>query len=362
MTKNKTKKKTAISFFGRISYLDKVFFIKHLSLMIKSGLPLRESLVILQEQTRKRKFKNVLGDIIENIERGRSLSYSLALYPNIFGSFYINMIKVGEDSGTLEESLNYLVVQLEKNYELRQKMIAAMIYPAIILTAIIVIGSLITYFILPKITGIFKVFKIEIPLATRILIYFTQIITDYGFFILVGVVFLFLILSLISRIKAVKTLFSKLTLSFPILGSMVRDMNLVYFTRSLGILLKSGVPLISALDITKTTLSNIVYQKKIEELTEKVKEGKPISSFLKKERAVFPSVFSRMIEIGEKTGSLEETLIYLGDFYESELDRALKTFTTIFEPFLLLVVGLVIGFVSLAIISPIYEVTRGLSP
>lgn len=362
MAKDKTKKKKVASFFGRISYLDKVFFIKHLSLMIKSGLPLRESLVILQEQTKKRKFKNVLGDIIKNIERGRSLSYSLACYPNIFGGFYINMIKVGEDSGTLEESLNYLVVQLEKNYELRQKMIAAMIYPAIILTAIIVIGSLITYFILPKITGIFKVFKIEIPLATRILIYFTQIVTDYGFFILVGVVFLFLTLSLISRIKAVKTLFYKLALNFPILGSMVRDMNLVYFTRSLGILLKSGVPLMNALDITKTTLSNIVYQKKIEELIEKVKEGKPISSFLKEERAIFPSVFSRMIEIGEKTGSLEETLIYLGDFYESELDRALKTFTTIFEPFLLLVVGLVIGFVSLAIISPIYEVTRGLSP
>jgi len=362
MTKNKTGERKIFSFFERISYLDKIFFIKHLSLMIKSGLPLRESLVILQEQTKKIKFKNVLGGIIENIERGRSLSYSLACYPNIFGGFYINMIKVGEDSGTLEESLNYLVAQLEKNYALRQKMIAAMIYPAIILTAIIVIGSLITYFILPKITGIFEVFKIEIPLATRILIYFTQIVTDYGFFILVGVVFLFLILSLISRIKAVKTLFYKLTLNFPILGSMVRDMNLVYFTRSLGILLKSGVPLISALDITKTTLSNIIYQKKIEELTEKVKEGKPISSFLKEERSVFPSVFSRMIEIGEKTGSLEETLIYLGDFYESELDRSLKTFTTIFEPFLLLAVGLVIGFVSLAIISPIYEVTRGLSP
>lgn len=362
MTKDKTKKKTAVSFFGRISYLDKVFFIKHLSLMIKSGLPLRESLIIIQEQTKKRKFKKVLGDIIENIDRGRSLSYSLARYPNIFGSFYINMIKVGEDSGTLEENLNYLVAQLEKNYALRQKMIAAMIYPAIILMAIIIIGSLITYFILPKITDIFKVFKIEIPLATRILIYFTQIITNYGFFILVGVVFLFLILSLISRIKAVKTLFYKLTLNLPILGSMVRNINLVYFTRSLGILLKSGVPLINALDITKTTLSNIIYQKKIEELIEKVKEGKPISDFLKEERAVFPSVFSRMIGVGEKTGSLEETLIYLGNFHESELDRSLKTFTTIFEPFLLLFVGLVIGFVALAIISPIYEVTRGLSP
>lgn len=360
MVKDKIKKKTAVSFFGRISHLDKVFFIKHLSLMIKSGLPLRESLIIMKEQTKKRKFKNVLDDIIENINRGRSLSYSLACHPKVFDSFYVNMIKVGEDSGTLEESLNHLVGQLEKNYELRQKTLAAMIYPAIILIAIIVVGFFMTYFILPKITDVFKVFKIKIPLATRILIYFSQIISNYGLLILGAIALLVFTLSLISRLKPVKTLFHKISLNIPILGRMIKNMNLVYFTRSLGILLKSGVPLISALDITKATLSNVIYKKNLEELMERVKQGKPLSDFLQEKESLFPSVLSRMIGVGEKTGSLEETLMYLGNFHESELDRSLKTFTTIFEPFLLLVVGLVIGFVALAIISPIYEVTRGL--
>ena len=360
--KIKTGEKKALSFFGRISDLDKVFFIKHLSLMLKSGLPLRESLVIIKEEAKKRKFKEVLDDIISNIDRGRSLSYSLACHPKIFNNFYINMIKIGEDSGTLEENLNHLITQLEKNYELKQKTIAAMIYPGIILFAVITIGSFITYFILPKITIVFKVFKIELPLATRILIYFSEVVSNYGLFILAIIIFSFLILSLIYRIKAVKTLVHRVMLNLPILGPMTRNINLIYFTWSLGILLRSGVPLMSALDITRNTLSNITYQKQLKEMMEKVKEGKPISSFLKEKKHIFPLVLSRMIGVGEKTGSLEETLMYLGNFYESELDRSLKTFSTVFEPFLLLVVGIVIGFVAVAIISPIYEVTRGLHP
>jgi type IV pilus assembly protein PilC len=272
------------------------------------------------------------------------------------------MIKVGEDSGTLEESLNYLVVQLEKNYELRQKMIAAMIYPSIILIAIIIVSSFVVSFILPKITDIFKDFKFELPFTTKILIYSAEVISNYGLFILGGIVFLFLILSLISKIKAVKALFHWISLRLPIFGKMIQNMNLVYFTRSLGILLKSGVPLISALDITKTILSNVIYQKQLEELAERVKEGRSLSDFLEGKEHLFPSVLYRMIEVGEKTGSLEETLIYLGNFYESELDRFLKTFTTIFEPLLLLFVGVVVGFVALAILPPLYEVTRSLSP
>ncbi len=360
--KEKRRRITDPLFLFGVSFLDKILFIKHLSLMIKAGLPLRESIAIIQEQLKSKKFKRILDDVLLSIDNGHSLADSLAIHPKIFDAFYINMIRVGEESGTLEENFKHLAQQLEKNYDLKRKIIAAMLYPGIIFTAVIVLSSLLTFFILPQITPLFKVFRIELPLATRILIGFTDVIKNYGLFILIAVVFLFLISFLIYRIRAVKYLFHKIVLRLPIFGSMIKNINLVYFCKNLSTLLKSGVSLIGALDITETTLSNLLYQKELKEMKGEVKKGKPISGYLKKKEDLFPLTLSQMISVGEKTGSLEETLIYLGNFYNAEIDRTTKNLSTILEPVLLLIVGILVGFVAIAIISPIYEVTGGLHP
>ena len=345
---------------NRISFLDKILFAKHSALMIKAGLPLRDSVVTIQEQSKSKKFKKVLDDVIKSIDNGQTLAASLSRHPRVFGPLYINMIRVGEESGTLEGNLRHLALQLEKSHELREKVKAAMLYPLIVLTAVIVLSAALVFFVLPKILPIFKTFDIELPLATRVLIRFTEITQNYGLFIFIGSIALVVILFLVSRIRKVKFLIHKITLKLPIIGSISQKLNISHFSRTLGVLLESGVPVVSALDITQATLRNLVYQKELEEIAEQVKKGKSISDYLTKRETVFPLMVSRMVGVGERTGSLEEALLYLGNFYEGEVDRSTKSLSTILEPILLLIVGAAVGFIALAIITPIYEITRGL--
>ncbi len=347
-------------FINQVSFLDKVLFTKNLALMIKAGLPLRESVATIQDQSKGKVFKKILDDILKNIDNGQSLATSLSHHPGVFDSLYINMIRVGEESGTLEENLGHLTLQLEKSHELRSKVKAAMIYPSFILVTVIVLAAGLTFFVLPQITPIFKTFDIQLPFATRILIAFTEIIQNYGLFILIGVIVLAVISFLISRLRPVKFLIHKITLKLPITGAISRNVNIAHFSRTLGVLLKSGIPIISALDITQTTLGNLVYQKELVGVAAEVQGGKAISDYLRKKETIFPLMVSRMVGVGEKTGNLEETLLYLSDFYEAEVDRSVKSLSTIFEPILLLIIGAVVGFIALAIITPIYDITRGL--
>jgi len=354
--------KLIIPFFDRIPFLDKYFFAKHLSLMIKAGLTLHESVAIIQEQSRSKKFKKILDNVLKNIESGRSLAISLSRHPRVFDKFYINIIKVGEESGTLGENLEYLALQLEKSNELRNKVKAAMIYPLIILSALILLTIGVIFFVLPKIIPLFKTLVIELPLATKVLIRFTEITQSYGFYVLIGVIVSGVILFLLFRTRLIKTLIHRTILKIPLVGSILRNFYLSYFGRTLGILLKSGLPLIRALDVTQVTLGNLTYQKELEQVTEEVKKGRSISDYLGERRAVFPLIVSRMVGAGEKTGSLEETLLYLGNFYEAEVDRATKNLSSVIEPIILVIVGAGVAFIALAIISPIYELTRALQP
>jgi len=349
-----------IPFLNQVSFLEKILFAKNLALMIKSGLSLREAVVTLQEQSKSKVFKEILHGVIKNIDNGRSLADSLAGYPGVFDPLYINMIRIGEESGGLEENLNYLASQLEKSYQLSGKVKGAMVYPAIIILAVVILSLALIFFILPKVTPIFQSLNIELPLTTRILIKFTEIVENYGFLLLVGVIGLIFISILLLRIQKIKFLSHKLTLKIPIMGQIFRDVSIAQFGRTLGILLRSGIPVVQALDITQNTLVNLVYQKELAGITEEVKKGKSISDYLKKKETAFPLMVSRLVGVGEKTGSLEETLLYIGDFYEAEVDKSTKTLSSTVEPILLLIIGLAVGLIAVAIISPIYEITRGL--
>ena len=360
MFKAKVKTSFNIPFLNRISFLDKVIFAKNLSLMIKSGLPLRESVTILKEQSKKKKFKKLLDNVIKDIDNGQPLAVCLSHYPRIFSSFYINMIKVGEESGSLEENLKRLALHLEKSYRLRQEIKAAMIYPSIILSALIILSVVLVFFVFPQIAPIFKSFDIELPFTTRVLIGFIEFVQSYKLYILVGAVVLVFFLSLVSRTRLIKYFIDRIILKIPVIGSTSKNVNIAHFSYTLGILLKSGIPVLKALDITKASLGNLLYQKELEGVIEEVKKGKSISDYLSGQEKIFPLMVSKMIGVGEKTGNLEETLLYLGNFYEAEVDRSTKNLSVILEPILLLIIGAVVGFIALAIISPIYEITRGL--
>lgn len=355
------KTEIAFSFLGRVSFLDKLLFVKHLGMMIKAGLPLREGVVEIKEQTRSRKFKKILDNIVSHLDNGESLANSLARYPVVFDELFINLIKAGEASGTLEENLKYLAAQLEKTYGLRKRIKAAMLYPALILTSTFVLVGALAVFILPKLIPLFESFDVELPLPTRILLWLIKTGQNYGLYVVFWILFLFGLFLFISRFRFVKAINHRIILRLPIARRLTRNVNLAYFSRTLGTLIKSGVPIVEAFNITKKTLSNVVYQDELDKVIVRIQRGEPIVTHFRKKPRLFPPIFARMISIGEKTGKLDESLFYLADFYEKEVDDISKNLSTILEPVLLIIMGILIGFIAISIIMPIYEITHSLS-
>lgn len=344
--------------FARVSFLEKLLFTKHLATMIKAGIPIVEALQGLVDQTKSKRFKKVLDIVTADVQNGQALAKSMGKHPWVFDQFYLSLIKIGEESGTLEENLGFLSKQLTKDYALRKKIQGAMLYPGLVFAATGIMGGFIALFILPKLVDFFDAFEIELPLATKILLFFANLMKNYGLLLAGLAVVLMILFSLFIRLKQIKPKWHSLLLRAPLFGELLAYGQLARFSRNLGTLLQSGVPVTKSLETTARTLSNLRFQNDLFEVNQGLVKGKNIGEILdSKKYSEFPPLVAKMISVGEKTGKLEETLLYLGDFYEDEIDNISKNLTTILEPVLLLTIGLVVGFVALAIISPIYELT-----
>jgi len=326
--------------------------------MIKAGIPITEGLTSLVDNSRSAAFKKVISNVLSSVETGHSFAKSLAKHPSVFDDFYISLIRVGEETGNLEENLKYLSSQLSKDYSLRKKVRGALVYPALILSLTAILGGGISIFVLPKLLEFFEVLEVELPLTTRILILFATVMKDHGIFIMAAVISLSTIFVLAIRLPMIKPIWHKFLIKIPIIGKFLIYGQLVRFSRNFGMLLKSGIPVTKSMDITADTLSNIKFKEDLRELVKHLEKGKNISKALSQAKYnEFPPIVVKMIAVGEKTGKLDETLIYLANFYEDEIDDMSKTLPTTIEPILLISIGIVVGFVALSIITPIYELT-----
>lgn len=345
--------------FGEhISFQDKLFLTKHLATMIKAGIPLAEALETLADQNKSGALKKILENTTKKIKNGKSLANSLKDYPHIFNDFYVSLIAVGEESGTLEESLVFLAEQLSKDYALRQKIRSAMMYPALVFFATTIMGGFIAIYVLPKLVGFFDAFEFELPLSTKILLFVANFMKNWGLIFVMAMILSFMTFGAIVNLKFIKPYWHKFLLKVPLFGKMLQYNQLARFSRNLGVLMQSGLPVQRSLEITAGTLSNLVFSSHVKSLGEVMSKGQNIHEILKEKKyAEFPPLVYKMIGVGEKTGNLDTTLVYLGDFYEEEIDNLSKNLSTLLEPILLLAIGLVVGFVALAIISPIYELT-----
>lgn len=346
--------------FSHIPISEKMIFVKHLSIMIKSGMPILNSLWLLQKQAKSKIMQGIIKELIIDVDNGQFLSASLEKHYSVFGNFFINIIRVGEASGTLSENLNYLHEELKKSYELKKKVKSAMAYPIILLIAVFGISTLLMFSIFPKILPIFATFKMDLPITTRILIVVANFSLAYGIHMLIGFIFLGFILFVLFQFRSVKLFSHKIFLKTPFLGTISLHINMTAFARTMNSLLRSGIKIVDALLITADTMPNFVYQKELQNMAEMIKGGEPMSKYLMKNSKFFPSIFSQMVEVGENTGHLDENLIYLAEFYEAEVDEMFKNLSTILEPILLLFMGVVVGFVALAIITPIYGLSQSL--
>jgi type IV pilus assembly protein PilC len=344
---------------GRVALLDKVIFARHLALMLRSGLALSEALDVLIDQTMSKRMKSVTSAIKKDIVNGGSLAASLQRYPRIFSGIFVGMVQVGEASGSLERNLEYAATMLEKDYDLKKKVVAALIYPIIILVATFFVAIAMTVFVLPKIVKMFETFKMTLPPATRVFLALARFLVADGWYVLIGIVIIAIGLRMLVKAKSTRPFFHRLNVHIPFLKSIIRNVNLARAMRMTAVLLKSGVTINDGLGITASAIDNAVYQKIFLDAVDSVKKGTSLAAAIGT-NPLIPTMTSRMIAVGEKTGKLEENLFYLADFYEGEVDQATRNLSSIIGPVLMIVMGVILGLLAIAIISPIYQFSGNL--
>jgi type II secretory pathway component PulF len=345
---------------GRINLMQKAMLAKHLAVMLKSGLNIAEALDISMNQATG-KFKKILSSILKSVESGNTLSGSFAKYPRVFSSLYINTTLAGESSGNLEQNLDNIAEHLKKDYELINKIKAAMLYPIIVLIGAFVLGLAMAFLVVPKIVPLFEGLKMDLPVTTRIMIDFSHFIQKNGMVLIIGIILFFIFIGWFVRQNFSKPLTHFFLLNFPIIKNITRNTNLASFCRTLATLLKSGLHIDESLDITKDTVSNYYFKKALGKVNQRVSQGTKLSDNLEEYNNLFPKLTISMVRVGEKTGNLEETLFQLADFYETEVDLATKSLSTAIEPILLIFIGLFVGGLAYSIIGPIYKITGSVS-
>lgn len=341
---------------GGVTFEEKALFAKHLSVMLKSGLTLNESLQIIEDGAQG-KFKKILRKIINSVNSGNSLSDSLKQFPKVFSGLFISSIYAGESSGTLTENLEEVSKQLDKERELYSKIKSAMIYPVVVMIAAGILGIFMAFVVLPKIVPLFEGLRVDLPLSTRILIWFAHLVQDNGLVLFIGIVASVFVLLWLLRQKFVKPVTDKIILSFPIIKNLSKNVNLARFCRTLGTSLRSGTTVTESIDVVRQSVNNYYYKKTLNGIEKGIQKGENLSYLLNQNGQLFPLVVSRMIQVGEESGNLDETLEYLADFYELEVDATSKRLQTAIEPVLLIAIGLVVGFMAISIITPIYDIT-----
>jgi len=345
---------------ARVSLKDKLFFTRNLRLMIKSGIPLPRALGIISLQTENKKFKEALLRIKEDVLKGKKLSESLQKFPNIFSELFCSMIEIGEETGNFEEVLNNLAEQMERTYELRARVKGAMIYPSVIIVAMIGIGILMLITVVPKLAQTFEDLGMELPLTTRIVLMSADLIISYWYILVAFFLASALLVKKTFQSKGRSKLIDKIILKIPIVSSIIKETNIAYTARTLSALINSGVPIVKSLEIISRTLDNIFFREAIVVSAEEVKKGKKLSDVLKNFSSIYPVTFSEMVAIGEETGETANILEKIADFSEGEVTNLTKNLSAVIEPAIMIVVGSAIGFFAVSMIQPMYSMLGGI--
>ena len=344
-----------IEFFERITKKDIVMFSRQLAIMFKSKVSLIESLKVLASQTKNINFKEKILKISEEVEGGTAFSQTLAHYPKIFSSFYVAMVKSGEASGKLAEILNYLAEHLEREYHLTAKTKGALIYPSLIVFAVLLVLILLNFFVLPNLIEVLEASGQSLPAPTKIIIALTNLLTNWGWLILLGIILLLFSFFRYYLTKKGRKFFDRIFLKIPIIGHFLKMIYLNRFAENLSTLISGGLPIIQSLEIVGDIISNVSYKEVILKTREEVRKGETISSVLSQTPRLFPPVFIQMVLIGERTGTLDSTLMNIVSFYQKEVDRAIDNILSILEPALIIFLGVVVAGLMLSILMPLYQ-------
>jgi len=347
--------KINISFLGKVSLVEKMMFTRNLGVMISAGVSLPKALDILSKQTKNKKFRKTILEIRNEIIEGKNFSEALEKYTNIFPEVFSSMIKVGEENGQLEEVLAILTKQMERDYELKSRVKGAMVYPAVIIVAMIGIGILMLVMVVPKLADMFSDVGASLPATTRFVIWLGKNLSAKWYLLpllIFGLPFLF---SGLSKTKKGKRALDILSLKIPIVSSILKKVNSAYTSRILSSLIASGVPIARSLEILAKSLGNSYYKEALEKAAQDVRKGGKISETLKNYENIYPLLLIQMIAVGEETGQTSDVLGKLADFFEEEAANASKNLATVIEPLVMLLIGGAVGFFAISMIQPMYS-------
>jgi general secretion pathway protein F len=344
---------------SRISTEDVAITTRQLATLLGAGVTLVEALTALVDQVEKERFKRILSEVKQRVNEGSSLADALQTHQKVFGSLYVNMIRAGEHSGALDAVLSRLADFTEGQAKLRQKILGTMIYPAIM----VVIGGgilvLLMTVVVPKVTKIFDTMQASLPWTTQLLIWSSNALQNFWFIIFPSIAGAIILFVRWARSEKGKPTFDRWLLKAPVFGSLVRMLAISRFSRTLSTLLKSGVPLLAAMDIVKNVVTNSVLAQVIEDARDAIREGESIANPLKRS-GEFPPLVHHMIAIGEKSGQLEEMLLSVADSYENQVNVKIGALTALMEPLIIVAMGGVIGFVAFSILMPILQINSAI--
>lgn len=345
--------------FNGINLQDKILFSKNIAHMLRAGLSLSRALAVIKKQTKKKRFKEILTKLEDDIKAGGTLSEGLKKFPNEFSPLFVAMVHAGEESGNISDNLLDIGGQLEKTYQLRKKVKGAMMYPSVIVTAMLIIGILMFVFVVPTLLDTFRDFELELPITTRIVIFVSDFIQNntLAFFgvlvaLIGGVVFIF-------KSKKLKPYVDSFMLKIPVIGGIIKQMNAALICRTMSSLLKSGLPVDGALQIAQEVTQNGNYKETLGTAREYVKQGKPMSALFKEHEKLYPVMVGEMVEVGEETGKLVDMFADVAAFFEGEVENKTRNLSTIVEPILMIIIGAGVGFFALAMMSPMYSLVEG---
>jgi len=346
-----------VDFFNKVKRIEVQAFSRQLATMLNAGIALGECLEALFEQTEGEKFKHIVGEIRTSVNEGLSFGDSLAKYPEVFDSLFVSMVRSGETAGNLEDVLSRLADFMESAAKLRSKVKGAMIYPVIMLVVGVSIMGVLMVAVVPKITSLFDAQSVQLPINTRMLIWFSDFLGAYWLLLIFASIALWFLFRVWSRTEEGRNQWHTMVLRMPLVGPLVRQVAISRFCRTMGTMLKAGVPMLTVLETSKAVLGNAVLIKIVELAKREITEGESLAVTLKRSGEFPPSV-THMIAVGERSGALEDMLLRVADSYESEVETKLDNLTGMLEPIMLVVMGGSVAFVVFSILMPMMEMQK----
>ncbi len=346
---------------GRVKSKVLTTFTRQLATLVDAGLPLLRGLRVLEKQERNVTLKEIIGKLALSIEGGSTFSEGLAQHPKVFNRLYVNMVKAGELGGVLEVVLNRLSEFMEKAQKIKGKVIAAMFYPvAVLVVAVVIMGVLMVY-VIPQFKTVFEgmLNGEQLPGFTRFVLAISDACKDHFLIVLAGVVVIFIAFMLFIKTKVGRHTWDKFLLKMPVLGPVISKVAISRFTRTLGTLVSSGVPILQALTIVKETSGNVIVGNAVASIHESVKEGETITAPLEASK-VFPPMVVSMVDVGEQTGALPEMLLKIADNYDEEVDNAVAAMTSLLEPIMIVVLAVIVGSIVIAMFLPLIALMNGI--